>query len=275
MCKKALLSAACFIFGAAGIAFAQTTPVPPSVTTPDSIETGKPGVNAPSPGPTDPNPGAAAIEAAPKGETNNQPTSTEPGQSQPSNRGAVDSAPAQGKGTANVEGTGKNVRTGSEGGIAQSSDVSSSKSHKAARHARSHAVLSSGTAPQAGNIGRPNGRSGVASRVPSSASDEDASVDQLLRDAQTALRKHQTVEAQEALERAETRVLGGANEQGTSNDDSQSRAVAAIEQAREALGHRRYLRPDTAHADQMIDQALAQSAGANTVSGSRGSQSAP
>ncbi len=270
MWKKALLSAACLTLGAAGIAFAQTAPVPPIVTAPGSIETGEPGVNAPSPGPMDPNPGAAATGTAPKGETSNEPTSAEP-----TDRGSVDRAPAQGKGIASGEGTEGKLRSGSERGTAHSSDVNSSRSHKAARHARAHAVQSSGKAPQAGSIDRPDGRSGVASRVPSSPSDEHASADQFLRDAQTALRKHHTGEAQEALERAETRVLGNANAQETSSDDSQSRAVAAIEQAREALGHRRYLRPDTAQAGQMIDRALAQSTGGSPVSGSGQSQSVP
>jgi len=270
MWKKALLSAACLTLGAAGIAFAQTAPVPPIVAAPGSIETGEPGVNAPSPGPMDPNPGAAATETAPKGETSNEVPSAEP-----TDRGSVDSAPARGKGTANGEGTGEKLRSGPERDTANSSDVNASRSHKAARHSRSHAVLSSGTASHAGSINRPDGRSGIASHVLSSPSDEHASADQFLRDAQTALRKHHTGEAQEALEQAETRVLGSANGQGTSSDDSQSRAVAAIEQAREALGHRRYLRPDTTQAGQMIDRALAQSTGGSTVSGSGRSQSVP
>ena len=270
MRKKLLLSAACFTLGASVFALAQTAAIPPAVTTPDSIETGKPGANAPSPGPTNPDQGTAATGAVSKGGTSTEPTSTEP-----TNPGSVDSAPTPGKGTANGEGTGEKLRSGSERGTASSPDVSSSRSHKAARQSRSHAVPSSGTASQAGSIKQPGGQSDIVSHVPSSSSDEHASADQFLRDAQTALRKHHTAEAQEALERAETRLLGDLNGQGASSNGGQSQAVATVEQAREALGHRRYLRPDTTQTSRMIDQALSQSTGGSTMSGSGGLQPVP
>jgi len=269
MSKRSLLSVACFTLGATVIALAQTAPVPPSVTAPSSIETGKPGANASSPGPTEPHQGAAA-GTAPREGTSNEPISTKP-----TDRSPVDSAPAPDKGTANGEGTSEKSRSGSERSTTNSSDISSSGSHKAARHSRPPAVLSSVKAPRAGSINRSEARSGIASHVPSSPSDEHASADQFLRDAQTALSKHHTGEAQEALERAETRLLGGPNERGTSSDGSQNQDVAVIEQARDALGHRRYLRPDTTQAGQMIDQALAQSTGGSTVPGSDGSQPVP
>ena len=270
MRKKLLLSTACFTLCASVFALAQTAPIPPAVTTPDSIETVKPGANAPSQGPANPDQGAAATGAASKEGTSTQSTNTEP-----TSRGLVDSNPAPGKGTANGEGTGEKSRSGSERGAASSSDVSSSRSHKAVRQSRSHAVPSSGAASQAGSIKQPDGRADIVSRVPSSSSDEHASADQFLRDAQTALRKHRTAEAQDALERAETRLLGDLNGQGASSNGSQSQAVATVEQAREALGHWRYLRPDTTQTSRMIDQALAQSTGGSTKSGSGGLQSVP
>ncbi len=269
MRKKLLLSAACFTLCASVFALAQTAPTPPPATTPDSIETGKPGANAPLPGPTNPDPGTAATEAVSKQGTSSQPTSKEP-----TNRGSVDSAPAPGKGVASGQRPGEKSKSGSERGTATASDLGSSKSHKTTPQSRSHAVPSSGKASQAGSIKQPEGRSDIASHVPSSPNDEQASVNQFLRNAQTALRQHHTNEAQQALERAETRLLGGLNGQEASSGN-QSQAVAAIEQAREALGHRRYLRPDTAQTSRMIDQALAQSTGGSTTSGSGGLQSVP
>ncbi|MDQ2801991.1 MAG: hypothetical protein M3Y41_04615 [Pseudomonadota bacterium] len=96
-------------------------------------------------------------------------------------------------------------------------------------------------------------RSRIAPPLPSPPIDENASADQFLRDAQTALQKHDVGAAEEALERAETRVL-----ESTTGD--QSRRLDAIEHAREALGHRRYLRPDMTDANDMVGQALSQSA---------------
>ena len=269
MRKKLFLLAACFTLCASVFALAQTAPTPPTATTPDSVETGKPGGSAPSPGPTNPDQETAATGAASREGTSAQPTSTEP-----TNRGSVDSARAAGKGAANGEGPGEKSKSGSERGTATASDVGSSGSHKTTPQSRSHAVPSSGKASRAGSIKQPDGRSDIASRVPSSPGDEHASADQFLRDAQTALRNRHTDEAQQALERAETRLLGGLNGQEASSG-SQSQAVAAVEQAREALGHRRFLRPDTAQTSRMIDRALAQSTGGSTTSGSSGLQSVP
>lgn len=259
-----------FTLGAAMIGFAQTDPVPPIVTAPGSIETGEPGANLPSATPSVPDPGAQATGATPKAGASSEPTSAES-----TNRGSMDSTSTQGARTATGEGTGGKTASGSARGTTRSSNIDPTRSDKAARRARSPAVASSGKAPQAGSMGRAGGRSGVAAQMPAPPSDEQASADQYLRDAQTALRNRRTGEALEALERAETRVLGGAMGQGTPSGESQDRAVAAIERAREALGHRRYLRPNTSHAGQMIDQALAQNTGSNTASDSGGSQLVP
>ena len=84
------------------------------------------------------------------------------------------------------------------------------------------------------------------------SADENASADQYLRDAQTALAGRRIREAQEALERAETRALNSA----PGINASQKSTIDAIERAREALGHARYLRPDLTRGGQMIDQAM-------------------
>jgi hypothetical protein len=92
----------------------------------------------------------------------------------------------------------------------------------------------------------------AAPHATTSSADENASADQYLRDAQTALAGRRIREAQEALERAETRALNSAP--GT--NASQNSTINAIERAREALGHARYLRPDLTRGGQMIDQAM-------------------
>jgi len=87
-----------------------------------------------------------------------------------------------------------------------------------------------------------------------------------LRDAQAALRRGCVGEAQEALERAETRALSGAPD----TDAGQDPTVNAIERAREALGHVRYLRPDVARGGQLVDQAMSEAASKSTSSRSGG-----
>lgn len=112
----------------------------------------------------------------------------------------------------------------------------------------------------------PQRRSLAAPRSTTSSVDENASADQYLRDAQTALRRGRIREAQEALERAETRVLNSAP--GTAA--GQNSAVSTIERAREALGHVRYSRPDLARGGEMIDQAISETASKSTSSLSGG-----
>jgi hypothetical protein len=80
-------------------------------------------------------------------------------------------------------------------------------------------------------------RSPAAPRSATASVDENASADQYLRDAQTALRERRIREAR---------------------------------QAREALGHVRYLRPDLARGGQMIDQAMSETASKGTSSPSGG-----
>jgi hypothetical protein len=267
MGKKSLLSAACFSLGLVALAFAQTAPPPSTVTPSGSNETAEPGANATSPALVAPDQGSAT-GAATSGGTSNEPTST---QSTDHDRGSVDTTPANGKGAANDEGTaGKQPAAPDQGSAVPSGGTTETQrtGSERARHPRSHAVPAAAAHP-AGSIDRSHRRSPAAPHLPAPPSDENASAEQFLRDAQAALRNHRTGEAQEALERAETRVLEGSQGQGATSD-AQSRAVQAIEQAREALGHRRYLRPDVTQAGQSIDQALAQSSGGSPTSGSDG-----
>jgi hypothetical protein len=115
----------------------------------------------------------------------------------------------------------------------------------------------------------PQRRPIAASRAMTTSVDENASADQYLRDAQAALRGHRIREAQEALERAETRVLNSAPDTNVGRNST----VNAIERAREALGHVRYSRPDPARGGQMIDQAISESASKSTSSPSAGQSS--
>ena len=270
MGKTLLMSAACFSLGVGAFAYAQTAPVPPGATPPGSTESVEPGANATSPAPVAPDQGSAS-GATTSGGTSNEPTSAQPAEH---DRGSVDSTPANGKGIANGEGTaGKQPAAPDQGSAtgAVPSGGTTDKQRTGSEHARprSHAVTATAAHP-AGSTDRSHRRSPEASHLPAPPGDENASAEQFLRDAQTALRKHHTDEAQEALERAETRVLEGTQGQGAFSDVHQSRVVQAIEQAREALGHRRYLRPDVTQAGQSIDQALAQSSGGSPTSGSDG-----
>ena len=109
-------------------------------------------------------------------------------------------------------------------------------------------------------------RSPGAPRSATASVDENASADQYLRDAQTALRGRRIGEAREALERAEIRVLNNA----PNTNAGKNSTVDTIEQAREALGHVRYFRPDMARGGQMIDQAMSETASKGTSSLSGG-----
>jgi hypothetical protein len=112
----------------------------------------------------------------------------------------------------------------------------------------------------------PQRRALAAPHATTSSADENASADQYLRDAQTALRGRRIREAQEALEGAETRALNSAPD----TNASQNSTINAIERAREALGHVRYSRPDLARGGQMIDQAMSETASKSTGSLSSG-----
>ena len=86
---------------------------------------------------------------------------------------------------------------------------------------------------KAGNINAATTRSTLAPNLPAPAAD---SVQALLLTARQALVANQTGAAQEALERAETRLLDRDIPQGAERIPDQSARVAAVAQARQALG---------------------------------------
>ena len=114
--------------------------------------------------------------------------------------------------------------------------------------------------PRARHVSAKQGAPGCARAAPPSTASpagEDASVDRYLRDAQASLRRRCVGEAQDALERAETRALGDSPDAGAGQDPT----VEAIERAREALGHVRYPRPDLARGGRLVEQAMSTTAG--------------
>jgi hypothetical protein len=213
---KTLIPAALFGVAIAALALAQTTSTPS--TAPANGETAAPA--PPNTQPTAAKPPETSPEAAQGsggGQGSTQATAPEPG-SKPTN---ATSAPG---------GAPKEGATGPQPGRKPVTEHP-----RGARHAS--------------NVDRAHARVSPARSV-----DENASADQSLRDAHSALRQHNTQDAQEALERAETQVLNSVPE----GNVSQNSTVIAIERAREALGHARYLRPDPGQAGQLIDEALAQ-----------------
>jgi hypothetical protein len=222
---KTLLSAALFGVAIAALALAQTTSTPS--TAPASDETAAP----PNTEPTAAKPPETSPEAAQGsggGQGSTQATAPEPGSNPTNATSAPGGAPKEGA-------------TGPQPGRKPVTEHP-----RGARHAS--------------NVGRAPTRGSPAQSV-----DENASADQNLRDAHSALRRHNTQDAQEALERAETQVLNSVPE----GNVSQNSTVISIERAREALGHARYLRPDPGHAGQLIDEALAQTGTSSRPSASR------
>lgn len=107
----------------------------------------------------------------------------------------------------------------------------------------------------ASNIDRADTRSEIAPRLPTPAAGMDGGAAQYIHDAQRALSSGKTGLAQEALERAETRLLDRSVAAGMTNTPTDNPMVAHIEAARQALGHH-----DLAEASRHLDQALSQSA---------------
>lgn len=104
-----------------------------------------------------------------------------------------------------------------------------------------------------------NTKGAIAPRLPISA--DDASINQFLTHAQTAVRRGRTGEAQEALERAETRVLTRSTTASTAGTPDADPRVASIEAARQALG-----RGDKNAAMQSINAAMTTGESASTGS---------
>ena len=96
----------------------------------------------------------------------------------------------------------------------------------------------SGYEPQssrASNIDQSDTRSTIAPSLPAPPVGQNAGPRQLLVAAQEAIAAHRTGMAQEALERAESRLLDRSVPQGRSNEPTDSSAVEQIEAARHAL----------------------------------------
>jgi hypothetical protein len=103
------------------------------------------------------------------------------------------------------------------------------------------------------NISPDDTRSVIAPRLPDPQAGEDTTPRQFLMDARAALVAGRTGEAQEALERAETRLLDRSTPQGAEGVASRNRRVAEIRNVLATLGaHNR------AGAIQLIDQMLSE-----------------
>jgi hypothetical protein len=100
---------------------------------------------------------------------------------------------------------------------------------------------------RATNIGPSDTRSTVAPSLPVPAVAPDAGFDAYLRAASNALQRNQTGEAQEALERAETRLLDRSVLPSRAGQPAQDPRVAQLGEARQALAA-----GDTARAQQLI-----------------------
>ncbi len=103
---------------------------------------------------------------------------------------------------------------------------------------------------RASNIDRNDTRSDIAPRLPNP--DANANTPEAyLAAADRALARHQSGAAQEALERAETRMLDRSVPQGQGNAPDQDPRIGQVNSALQALGNRNY-----AGARQSIQQAM-------------------
>ena len=90
---------------------------------------------------------------------------------------------------------------------------------------------------QASNIDRADTRSPIAPRLPAPSASLNASPEQLLGAAQQDLRRGRTGAAQEALERAETRVLDRSTQAGAASQPDTNPMIQAIGDARRSLAN--------------------------------------
>lgn len=88
---------------------------------------------------------------------------------------------------------------------------------------------------QASNIAPSDTRSSIAPRLPTPAVGADAAPRRYLSDARDALKRGRTGEAQEALERAETRLLDRGNPE-TPEGPAHAQLLQSATEARQALG---------------------------------------
>ncbi len=111
--------------------------------------------------------------------------------------------------------------------------------------------MSGPASDRASNIAGGPMKSAIAPHLPAPSVAAGASPQELLAAAQQAIRQRRTGAAQEALERAETRLLDGSVMAGTTGPSGDP-MVKQVSDARMALG-----RGDTAGANQIISAALA------------------
>lgn len=105
---------------------------------------------------------------------------------------------------------------------------------------------------KASNTDASNSPSTVAPRLPTPEVGEDATTRAFLVDARRALANGRTGQAQEAMERAETRLLDRSVAPSSIGVPTENRLAAMIEQARHAVGD-----GDRARAMQILDATLA------------------
>jgi hypothetical protein len=104
---------------------------------------------------------------------------------------------------------------------------------------------------QASNIGPADTHSTIAPALPVPAVGPNATPQQYLQQAQQALHRRRSGEAQEALERAETRMLDRSTEPSAANQPDMAPAIQQVTKALDALGRR-----DWHQADQIIADLL-------------------
>ena len=111
--------------------------------------------------------------------------------------------------------------------------------------------VSEPTSTRASNIDASDTRSTIAPTLPSPREGADAGPRAFLRTASQALQANRTGEAQEALERAESRALDRSTDPAAASAPDTRPMIQQIATAREALGH-----GDVAGARRAIDMAL-------------------
>ncbi len=107
------------------------------------------------------------------------------------------------------------------------------------------------TSNNASNIDRSDTRSPIAPRLPAPGLADGSSPSDFLNAAKSAIQRNRTGEAQEALERAETRLLDRSTPQGANPLDTNPR-IQDIRNARDALAN-----GDRVRTVQIINQVLA------------------
>lgn len=123
------------------------------------------------------------------------------------------------------------------------------------------------TSNRASNIDRADTRTEYAPRLPTPDAASN-SPEAFLMAAQRALAAGRTGQAQEALERAETRLLTRATDPSMANTPDNAPMVMQISQARQALARR-----DNAGARRAIDMAMSSNASGGAMGGSQGGMS--